>query len=283
DLAWSPDGSYFASSGQDGKVKLWDIELGKESLSLDAGADWVESIAWSPFENYLATAAGRKLCIWKPDGTLVQKYPDHPSTITSIAWRPPAAEKKGLLLASSAYGGIYFWNPNKPEHIGNFKWKGSILVISWSPYGEHIATGDQDSTVHFWYVKTGIDLQMWGYPTKVRELSWDYTGRYLATGGAPEVTVWDCAGRGPEGTKPLRLIAHDGFLTMLAFQHTGTILASCGTDGRIVLWQPTRSQKPYSQQVAETSVSKIAWSPNDRYLAAGQESGAVEVFSVNQK
>src|SRR5260221_14213499 len=44
---------------------------------------------------------------------------------------------------------------------------------------EYIATGDQDSTVHFWKVASGRDLMAQGYATKVRNLSWDSSSRYL--------------------------------------------------------------------------------------------------------
>ena len=68
--------------------------------------------------------------------------------------------------------------------------------MAWSPDGKVLAHGNQDATVHFWYAQTGTDLQMSGYPTKVRELGWDFTSRYLATGGGRMPCVWDCqAGR----------------------------------------------------------------------------------------
>ena len=40
---------------------------------------------------------------------------------------------------------------------------------------------------------------MYGFPTKVLELSWNSTGRWLATGGSSSVILWDCSGKGPAG------------------------------------------------------------------------------------
>ena len=34
-------------------------------------------------------------------------------------------------------------------------------------------------------------------PGQVRQLSWNPTGKYLATGGGDRVTVWDCTPPGP--------------------------------------------------------------------------------------
>jgi len=91
-----------------------------------------------------------------------------------------------------------------------------MLALAWSPNGQYLATGDQDSTVHFWMVKTGEDLMMSGYPTKVKELSWDSSSRYLATGGGTMPCVWDCSGEGPANTMPQQFEAHTERVTVLA-------------------------------------------------------------------
>ena len=232
-IAWHPDSKVLASAGQDGKIRLWDITSGEATHSLDGGAAWVEHLSWSGGEKpILASAAGRKLKLWNIVGDLVREYPDHQSTISGLQWKPHVTQ-----LASIAYGGVTLWDPQHSEAIRRLEWRGSSLVIAWSPDGKHIATGDQDSTVHFWIMATGEDLQMSGYLTKVRELSWDATSRYLATGGGQEVTVWDCSGRGPAGTKPITLSGHQDFLSVVRFQHRGKLLASGCADGLVYVWQ----------------------------------------------
>jgi|SRR5579884_1225219 len=78
-----------------------------------------------------------------------------------------------------------------------------------------ITTGNQDATVHIWRARDGDELTIAGYPDKVTCLAFDPTGRYLANDGAPDVTVWDFAGKGPNGTSP-RLLAADrlGVITL---------------------------------------------------------------------
>ena len=106
-------------------------------------------------------------------------------------------------------------------------------TLEWSPSGKYIATGDQDSTVHFWIANTGQDLQMWGYETKVLELAWSFNSRYLATGGGTQVVVWDCSGKGPENTRPMMLEGHQQLIKHLRFQRQGMLLASGGNDGML--------------------------------------------------
>jgi WD40 repeat protein len=275
-VAWSGDGAHLASAGQDGKVKLWDLDQNRERLALPGGAAWVDRLTWCPVVNVLASAAGKKLRLWDPAGKMLREYPDHPSTIADIAWQPRAE-----ILASAAYGQLALWRTNANEPYRCFEWKGSMLALSWSPNGQYLATGDQDSTVHFWIVKTGEDLMMSGYPAKVKELSWDSSSRYLATGGGTMPCIWDCSGSGPAGTRPQQFEAHTQRITALAFQNRTTLLASGGADNLIALWGVGRTKEPLVQEYLPAAITQLAWSPDDRYLAAGTENGVLVVYTLS--
>jgi WD40 repeat protein len=225
--------------------------------------------------NLLASASGKKVRLWNVQGKMIREYPDHPSTVADIAWQPRAE-----ILASAAYGQLALWRTEGSEAYRRFEWKGSMLVLAWSPNGQYISTGDQDSTVHFWKVKTGEDLMMSGYPSKVKELSWDSSSRYLATGGGTMPCVWDCSGKGPAGTTPLQLEAHTDRITALAFQHSAPVLASGGADRQVAVWQIGKAKTPLCQEYLTADVTQLAWSPDDGRLAAGASNGAVAVYSA---
>jgi WD40 repeat protein len=197
------------------------------------------------------------------------------STIADVVWSP-----RGKEFVAAGYGGVTFFRPDADRPVNQFAWKGSILKLAWSPDGNMLAGGGQDATVHFWYVKSGEDLQMSGYPTKVRELSWDHTSRYLATGGSTAATVWDCSGKGPAGSTPLSFELHEKPLSAVAFQHHGPILASAAPDGTIALWHPGGSNKALAVVEVGEGISQLKWSPGDGRFAIGGESGSVAVYSV---
>ncbi len=275
-LAWHPTEPLLASAGQDGTVRVWGAESGLERAQMAGGAAWVESLAWSPDGTYLATASGKKLRFWDSAGTLIQECADHDATIVHIGWKPIAQRGKNLpVLATASYGGIRLWSPSRAEVAREFVWKGSSLVLQWSPDGAYIATGDQDSTVHFWITKTGRDLQMYGYPAKVKELAWDCTSRYLATGGSDTVIVWDCSGKGPENSKPIMLKGHTDMLTTLQYQPRGPLLMSGGADAQVMLWQPNASRRPLAMVACADPIATLAWSPSSTLVAVGGAAGAV--------
>lgn len=274
-VSWSAGGDRLATAGQDSRARMHDPVTGATLSTLEGGASWVEHAVWCPSAPVLATAAGRTLRFWDREGGLISEHADHRSTIADIAWRPGSRE-----VVAATYGGLTFWTPGKDRPVRQHEWQGSTLVIAWSPDGRYIATGDQDSTIHFWITASGRDLQMYGYPLKVRELAWNTRSRYLATGGGDTIVIWDCSGRGPEGTRPLMLKGHSGPVSSLAYQGNGPLLASTGQDGLTAIWRPGKDRRPIERESDGDAGTLLRWSPDDRRLAIGTESGTVKVIPV---
>lgn len=274
-VSWRRDGAVLATAGQDGKANLWDAATGAERASLAGGANWVEHVSWSPVADVLATAAGKKLRLWDGDGNLLHECPDHAATISDLAWRPRTG-----VLTTATYGGVTLWSTPEGTQADRLEWKGSVLKLAWSPDGARLAHGNQDASVHFWLMKCKEELQMAGYPLKVRELAWDPTGTYLATGGGDVVTVWDTRPPGPADTEPLGFEGHNQAIAALAYQARGPLLASGGQDGYVMLWQPGKFKKSLAKSEAGAAVSQVIWSPRDDGLAVGTEAGVVIYYSV---
>ncbi|MEM9826395.1 MAG: WD40 repeat domain-containing protein [Planctomycetota bacterium] len=273
-VSWRRDGAKFATAGHDGLVKVWDGTSGTPIRSLEAGNAWVTKALYSPRCNVLATAAGRQLKLFSDDHKVIYDSPDHPSTIADIAWNPrgpgiAAAANRGVTLHLSAAGG-------EPRR---FRWKGSSLVLKWSPDARHLATGRQDAALHYCSIATGKSAQISGYATKVQLLDWDAGGRYLATGGGSSIVLWDCGGDGPMGGQPTQLEARSGKLTQIAFQPDGPLLASTDADGFVFLWEPAKHDQAIGGVLLSSAASCLRWIHGKR-LAIGQEDGTVVVFGV---
>lgn len=278
-LAWSADGLHLASSGLDGNAHVYDMPGGQRTATLPGGERWVTRVAFEPNGERLVTAAGKRLRLWRHDGTLLAEWPERSSTILDVAWRP--AEAGPPLFAAVSYGAVGFYDPLRAQTSSReLAWQGSSLVLAWSPNAKYLATGDQDRSVHFWITKSGRDLQMSGYPRKVRELSWHHSSRYLATGGGHFPCVWDCSGRGPAGTLPLQLEFHEEPVSALAFAHSGGYLVSGALDGTLALWEPARKNEPVAICGVGDEIVALAWLPADDAFVAVTIGGDVLCLNV---
>lgn len=285
-LAWRPDGGVLCSAGQDGGMRWWAPESGEELLRLSGGAAWVEHLAWTPGDRnsgpLLASGAGRKLRLWDGDGRKISAFGDMPATISALCWVPglTPADPGPPLLATAAGATLSFWLPDRAEPVVEHQSRGPLLALAWRPDRRVIAGGKQDASVQTWTFPEQSDLAMHGYETKVRELAWDATSSWLATGGATTAIIWDWRHGTPEGSTPLYLDGHLDLVSVLAFQHCGPWLASGSLDGRAYLWNPALSEYLHAYTRLTAEVSTLVWAPDDQLLAIGAADGAVRVCAV---
>ncbi|MBM3680110.1 MAG: WD40 repeat domain-containing protein [Actinobacteria bacterium] len=276
-IAWNPRTGFLASGGQDGKVNEWSAE-GAPRWSTLVQTAWVEALTWDRQGRNLAAASGRSLAMLDADGATRWSADDDVSTITDLAWHP-----EGNALASIAYGGIALREATGPNPTRRVAWTGSGLCLAWSPDGRFIAAGDQDATVYIIFAKTGRKLQMWGFPRKVRELAWNRSGRWLATGGGDTPTVWDTSGKnGPEGRAPISLEGHEGTVRALAWSPTDDILASGCDDGIVHLWSPSSREDPVATVELSDAITAISWLLNGSGLLIGDADGELRFLDLRR-
>jgi WD40 repeat protein len=159
-------------------------------------------------------------------------------------------------------------------------WQGSLICVAWSPDDKVIACGSQDCSVHFWRLDDGDDSEMTGYPLKPKTLAWDARGALLATGGDLAITVWDFAGNGPEGTRPIQLEAHRGALTQLTFHPNRALLASAAQDCGVMLWEPRKRTTPVAYALLHDTVTGLSWDRAGARLAASDATGQIATWQA---
>jgi WD40 repeat protein len=269
-LAVSPDGQRIATCGGEPTARLWSA-TGAAIAALPAGGRaWVEHVAWSPDGAHVAIAAGRAVRVWTATGAPRLESEALPSTVAGLAWRADSAG-----LAAIAYGGVHLLPLLEGGVARHLAWKGSLISVAWSPDGKILACGSQDASVHFWRLPAGKDSEMTGYPAKPKALAWDRESSLLATGGDAAVTVWDFRGKGPEGSRPIQLAAHEGLCTQLAFHPKKGQLASASADSSVLLWEPRRSNRPLCYGFLDGEATALAWHPDQSTLVGADARGTV--------
>ena len=74
------------------------------------------------------------------------------------------------------------------------------------------------------------------------------------------------------------MLPHEAPVCAVKFQHSHGLLATGSQDGIVRLWSPERRQPLRATVKMPSPATKLAWSPDDRFLAIGSERGAVYVL-----
>lgn len=275
-VAWRPHAKTFATSGQDGAVALWDGESGKQVKRWKPAPTPSQALAFSPGGDLLATAAGKGVTLWSPEGEKIHAFAAAPATAVALAF-----DKPGTDLGVALNGGISVHRIEKGRYeTRRYKWPAACLTVNFSGNGRFLASGMADGSLHFWNRSTGKDSQMRGYEGRLELVGWSDNSRYLASCAGNELVLWDFGGKGPEGTRPIVLNGHTERVDTFAWQPGGEHLASGGRDWRINLWRPSKSREAIDVQMVDSEVTALRWSPDGKFLASGEKKGRLTLYQL---
>ena len=277
-LAWRPDSDVLSTYGQDGEVRLHTAPFDQPPQVIPMGKGWAERLAWNRDGKLLAVAVDRTIHVL--DGTTGERrhsWPDQKSTVADLVWNPSRSSE----LASVCDGGAKFWRVGRTEPFGRFEWGGASLVVTWSPGGRWIVTGDQTPSVHIYDLKYKTPLHIQGFETKVKAFDWLRGGKQLAAGGSRVITLWPCHGRkGPNGATPTQLFGHEANVTCLEASSKAGALLSADRDGKVLLWMPEQREDACFLAKANDQITSLRMSPaGDRFLI-GTHSGTLTLLQI---
>lgn len=138
-VAFSRDSRLLAAGCSDHTVKLWNVDTGKEQATLRGHSDSVESVAFSPTTDVLASAASGEVFIWEaPTGKRIAKL-ETGGKYDKVAFSPD-----GKTLVSAGFGiAIEIWDLSTVSKQAALDDQGAIkLALAFAPDGSIIIASD---------------------------------------------------------------------------------------------------------------------------------------------
>ena len=300
-IAFSPDGRFLASRGDEHSVHVWELNSRNvEPLILKGHQDTVQTIAFSPDENFLASGGKDNVIrIWdlvhSSDEPIILEGHEGDSSslvfgtdgsmgagdgsVLALAFSPD-----GQTLASGASDNtvrLWKWRQAASETIvlnAHFDW---VRTLAFSSDGSFLASGGHDNTVRLWNMREiDSEPQIFRHNSWVKTTAFSPDSQLLAVGTElGSVYLWNL--NAPD-SDPLILSGHEAAVDSMDFSQDGRTLASGSADETIRLWNV---REPDTQAIVlaghEGDVNAVAFSPKNRsLLASSSNDGNVRFWNL---
>ncbi len=283
-IAWSPDGNYVATAGNDETVQIWNPSNARRVSLCSGHSASVYAVHWASESSYLATASADKtVMLWTSGaGRRAFTYRAHTGAVYATAWSPDGQR----LVSAGADRIVRLWDAQTHKDLVLYKahedW---IRAITWSPDGRYVATASNDHTAHVWNATNGQLVVIYhGHTDWVRSITWSPDGAFIATASNDQtVHIWNATNghqffvyRGHSTRWP-------GGVLCVSWSPDGKYLASSGEDLTVQIWNPGTGNEVLTYRRHSAPVNAIAWSPDSRIVATASNDKTAHTWSYSDQ
>jgi WD40 repeat protein len=181
-VALSADGNRAASCGNDGTLRVWDVQASRELFQCGPfPTDAPQCVAFSADGKYLVTShQGPRnkfdVRLWDAaDGNQIRSCNGHTNTVTAVVFAPDGRS----FLSASWDGTVRQWETASGKELHRFDHEGGVNDLALSADGKRLVTaGYNDNTVRVWEMASGRELHRFTeYDTHVLGVALSRDGR----------------------------------------------------------------------------------------------------------
>ncbi|MCX8566727.1 MAG: WD40 repeat [Glomeribacter sp. 1016415] len=281
-IAFSVDGQWLASGGDDKRVNLWHVNGDRSLAHTYAGhKKLVTSVAFSVDGQWLATGGhDETVKLWNVfgDRSLAHTYAGH--WVNSVAFSVDGQ----WLACGSGDKTVKLWSVTGARSLahtyaGHEDWVNSV---AFSVDGQWLVSGSSDKTMKLWNVfgDRSLVYTYEGHKSGVDCVTFSVDGQWLASGSSDStVKLWNVTG--------IRSLAytykgHGYAVSSVAFSVDGQWLASSSISSKAVkLWNITDVRSFVNTYAGhEGWVNSVAFSSDGQWLVSGSRDNTVKLWNA---
>jgi WD40 repeat protein len=220
-MAFSRNGRFVLTGGDDGTAHLWDATTGHEIRRFEGHSGSILSVAFSLDGDLVLTGSSdRTARLWDAaTGREIRRFEGHTDSVTSAIF----SRDGRLVLTGSGDNTAQLWDVGSGRAMQRFEGRSSVYWVALSPDGRFALTLSE-GTVRLWDATTGHEMRRLEGPAENLN---DYNeplsaalspdGRLLLTGGIDGIArLWDV-----NTGREIRRLECDRFVEHVAFSLDG--------------------------------------------------------------
>ena len=282
--AFIPNMGRIVSVGRDQTIREWDIATGEQlPLRFEGHSDHINHVEYCKSKNQLISCSrSREVFVWDYEtGEMLDSLLDRQNGAGAIG--PVAALASSLhlpeyeqLVTGDQEGRIAFWDANSFQNLKRIKpHKAAVNSFSLSRDGSTLVAASSDGSISL------IELPSWNVLQTLRGHSRAVVGvefisddRFVSVGEGGEIHWWNA-----ELNLDEELDGHAETVWDLAVSSDGKKLASCGSDGRVVV-RELESGDTICEMAHPAEVNGVAFSNDGKLLATACDDCVVRVIDA---
>lgn len=277
-VAFSPDGTVYASAGDDETVRVWDAATNRERHALAGHGGKVRAIAFGAAPVLASAGDDHVVRLWDwQSGAALGTLAGPTKTLECLAVSPDG----GTVAAAGVDGVVNLWKTADRRALKPLKGHTKhVHALAFTPDGKTLVSGGEDGSIRLWEWAAGIQ-------TSLITLNRQHVQGFAVSPGGSVLTAavsgagvrqWNLPGR-----DECPAFTGAGMIRGVAAGLDGRVIATAHEDGTVKVWD-AESARPLSTLTGHKKVVlAVAVAPVGKTLATGGGDGTVKRWAVPAK
>lgn len=256
-LAYTPDGSRFASAGEDQTIYVWDAATYTKQYTLIGHTEKVASLCWANGSTLISVSADGEMRVWDVNKPFERTYK---GVCEYGPWQNPLTSDGRYFVAACTDKNVSMYEASTGKlhvKLGEH----SAICADASADDKYAVTSSWDGVVRLWNIAEGKEqLTLEGHTSRVDGIAFLDATQQIVSVGDTTLRVWSVKDGSDKivrlSTRPFRLVLSPDEQT-----------AYIGSRSGKVLYYNTKSWKHEVMLEGTSELNEMAVSPDGKYLA----------------